>query len=53
MLLAAARTIAAAVPEGQLVPDPLNGTVHEEVAAAVAAAADSDAGVDPQRRPER
>jgi malate dehydrogenase (oxaloacetate-decarboxylating) len=39
MLLAAARAIAAAVPPGQLVPDPLNGTVHEEVAAAVAAAA--------------
>jgi malate dehydrogenase (oxaloacetate-decarboxylating) len=53
MLLAAARTIAAAVPEGQLVPDPLNGTMHEEVAAAVAAAADSDTGVDPQRRTER
>ena len=39
MLLAAARAIAAAVLPGQLVPDPLNGTLHEEVAAAVAAAA--------------
>lgn len=39
MLLAAARAIGAAVPAGQLVPDPLNGTVHGEVAAAVAAAA--------------
>jgi len=38
MLLAAARTIAQAAPEGQLVPDPLNGTLHETVAAAVAAA---------------
>jgi malate dehydrogenase (oxaloacetate-decarboxylating) len=45
MLLAAARAIAAAVPEGQLVPDPLNASVHEAVAAAVAAAADSEAGV--------
>lgn len=41
MLLAAAHTIAAAAPPGQLVPDPLNGTVHEEVTAAVAAAAGS------------
>ncbi len=41
MLLAAAHAIAAAAPTGQLVPDPLNGTVHEEVAAAVAAAAGS------------
>jgi len=39
MLLAAARTIAEAAPEGQLVPDALNGTIHEAVAAAVAAAA--------------
>jgi hypothetical protein len=38
MLLAAARTIAQAAPEGQLVPDPLNNTLHETVAAAVAAA---------------
>jgi malate dehydrogenase (oxaloacetate-decarboxylating) len=38
MLLAAARTIAQAAPEGQLVPDPLNNTLHEDVAAAVAAA---------------
>jgi malate dehydrogenase (oxaloacetate-decarboxylating) len=38
MLLAAARTIAQAAPEGQLVPDPLNPTLHEAVAAAVAAA---------------
>jgi malate dehydrogenase (oxaloacetate-decarboxylating) len=38
MLLAAARTIAAAAPDGQLVPDALNGTLHESVAAAVAAA---------------
>jgi malate dehydrogenase (oxaloacetate-decarboxylating) len=37
MLLAAARTIAQAAPEGQLVPDALNGTLHETVAAAVAA----------------
>jgi len=40
-----ARAIAAAVPEGQLVPDPIKGSVHEAVAAAVAAAADSEAGV--------
>lgn len=39
MLLAAARTIATEAPEGQLVPDALNGTLHEAVAAAVAAAA--------------
>jgi malate dehydrogenase (oxaloacetate-decarboxylating) len=39
MLLAAARTIAKAAPEGQLVPDPLIATLHDEVAAAVAAAA--------------
>jgi malate dehydrogenase (oxaloacetate-decarboxylating) len=45
MLHAAARTIAAAAPAGQLVPDPLNGTIHEEVAAAVAAAAGSGASV--------
>ena len=38
MLLAAARTIAQAAPEGQLVPEPLNNALHEEVAAAVAAA---------------
>jgi malate dehydrogenase (oxaloacetate-decarboxylating) len=38
MLLAAARTIAQAAPEGQLVPDPLGDTLHETVAAAVAAA---------------
>jgi malate dehydrogenase (oxaloacetate-decarboxylating) len=44
MLLAAARAIGAAVPAGQLVPDPLNGTVHGEVAAAVAAAAAAGAG---------
>lgn len=37
MLLAAARTIAQAAPEGQLVPDPLNNSLHETVAAAVAA----------------
>lgn len=41
MLLAAAHAIGGAAPPGQLVPDPLNGTVHEEVAAAVAAAAES------------
>jgi malate dehydrogenase (oxaloacetate-decarboxylating) len=41
MLLAAARTIAQAAPEGQLVPDPLNNTLHETVAAAVAAAVPS------------
>ena len=41
MLLAASRTIAQAAPEGQLVPDALNGTIHEAVAAAVAAAAPS------------
>jgi len=39
MLLAAARAIAAAAPTGQLVPDPLNGALHEQVAATVAAAA--------------
>ncbi|MEP7246296.1 MAG: malic enzyme-like NAD(P)-binding protein, partial [Gammaproteobacteria bacterium] len=39
MLLAAARTIAKAAPEGQLVPDALVGTLHEDVAVAVAAAA--------------
>ncbi len=39
MLLAAAHTIAQAAPEGQLVPDALNGTIHEAVATAVAAAA--------------
>jgi malate dehydrogenase (oxaloacetate-decarboxylating) len=44
MLLAAARAIAAAAPAGLLVPDPLNGTIHEEVAAAVAAAAGAGAG---------
>jgi malate dehydrogenase (oxaloacetate-decarboxylating) len=38
MLIAAARTIAKAAPEGQLVPDPLLSTLHEEVATAVAAA---------------
>jgi malate dehydrogenase (oxaloacetate-decarboxylating) len=38
MLLAAARTIAQAAPEGQLVPEPLNNELHEQVAAAVAAA---------------
>jgi malate dehydrogenase (oxaloacetate-decarboxylating) len=38
MLLAAARTIAAAAPEGQLVPDALSDTLHEQVTAAVAAA---------------
>jgi malate dehydrogenase (oxaloacetate-decarboxylating) len=41
MLLAASRTIAQAAPEGQLVPDALNGTIHETVASAVAAAAPS------------
>src|SRR5688572_14414426 len=39
MLIAAARTIAQAAPEGQLVPEPLNNALHEQVAAAVAAAA--------------
>ena len=38
MLLAAARTIAQAAPEGQLVPEPLNNELHEAVATAVAAA---------------
>ncbi|HVY81620.1 MAG TPA: malic enzyme-like NAD(P)-binding protein [Steroidobacteraceae bacterium] len=38
MLLAAARTIAAAAPEGQLVPDALSDTLHAQVTAAVAAA---------------
>src|SRR6185369_14737228 len=37
MLLAASRTIAQAAPDKQLVPDALNGTIHESVAAAVAA----------------
>jgi len=41
MLLVAARAIAASAPAGQLLPDPLSGTVHEEVAAGVAAAADA------------
>lgn len=36
MLLAAARAIAAAAPEGQLVPDPLSPALHEAVASAVA-----------------
>jgi malate dehydrogenase (oxaloacetate-decarboxylating) len=45
MLLAAARAIAVAAPAGQLVPDPLNGTIHDEVAAAVAAAAGAPATV--------
>ncbi|MGH8327631.1 MAG: malic enzyme-like NAD(P)-binding protein, partial [Steroidobacteraceae bacterium] len=39
MLLAAARAIAEAAPQGQLVPDPLNPALHEAVAAAVASAA--------------
>jgi malate dehydrogenase (oxaloacetate-decarboxylating) len=39
MLIAAARTIAEAAPEGQLVPEPLNNSLHESVAAAVAAVA--------------
>jgi malate dehydrogenase (oxaloacetate-decarboxylating) len=43
MLLAAARTIAQAAPEGQLAPDPLNSTLHELVAAAVAAAVEGQA----------
>jgi malate dehydrogenase (oxaloacetate-decarboxylating) len=38
MLIAAARTIADSAPEGQLVPEALNSTLHEAVAAAVAAA---------------
>jgi len=36
MLIAAARTIANAAPEGQLVPEALNNSLHEDVAAAVA-----------------
>ena len=39
MLLAAARAIADAAPEGQLAPDPLNSHLHETVTAAVAACA--------------
>ena len=39
MLIAAARTIAEAAPEGQLVPEPLNNSLHESVASAVAAVA--------------
>ncbi len=39
MLIAASKTIAQAAPEGQLVPEPLSNTLHEAVAAAVAAAA--------------
>ena len=39
MLLAAAHAIASAATAGQLVPDPLNGNLHADVAAAVAAAA--------------
>src|SRR5579875_102147 len=39
MLLAAARAIADAAPEGQLAPDPLNPALHEAVTVAVAAAA--------------
>ena len=37
MLIAAARTIAKSAPEGQLVPESLNSSLHEAVAAAVAA----------------
>src|SRR5262249_7321982 len=37
MLIAAARTIANAAPEGQLVPESLNSELHAAVAAAVAA----------------
>jgi malate dehydrogenase (oxaloacetate-decarboxylating) len=39
MLLAAARAIAAAAPEGQLVPDSLSSTIHDAVGKAVAEAA--------------
>jgi malic enzyme len=39
MLLAAARAIAEAAPEGQLAPDPLNAALHEAVTTAVAACA--------------
>lgn len=45
MLIAAARTIAAAAPEGHLVPEPLNNSLHEDVAAAVAGAATAGAPV--------
>jgi malate dehydrogenase (oxaloacetate-decarboxylating) len=44
MLIAAARTIAQSAPEGQLVPEPLNNSLHETVAAAVAAAVDQSNG---------
>lgn len=37
MLIAAARTIAQAAPDGHLVPEALNNSLHEDVAAAVAA----------------
>jgi len=41
MLIAAARTIASAAPSGQLVPEPLNSSLHADVAAAVAAAVEN------------
>jgi malate dehydrogenase (oxaloacetate-decarboxylating) len=43
MLVAAARTIAEAAPEGQLVPDALNNDIHAAVTAAVAQAAKESA----------
>jgi malate dehydrogenase (oxaloacetate-decarboxylating) len=54
MLIAAARTIANAAPEGQLVPESLNNELHETVAAAVAAeVTDAHATVDtPEKTPQ-
>ncbi|MEJ1965193.1 MAG: malic enzyme-like NAD(P)-binding protein [Gammaproteobacteria bacterium] len=46
MLIAAARTIASAAPEGQLVPEALNNSLHEDVASAVAGAATAGRRVD-------
>jgi malate dehydrogenase (oxaloacetate-decarboxylating) len=51
MLIAAARTIAQSAPEGQLVPDALNNSLHEAVANAVAAAVTGSAFVE-RRKPQ-
>jgi hypothetical protein len=42
MLIAAAETLAAQAPEGQLVPDPLDLEAHRAVAEAVRRAAEAD-----------
>ena len=44
MLITAAETLSSLAPEGQLVPDPLNRVVHDAVAAAVRAVAESEVG---------